>query len=52
MGIFDSLTSLVTNVAKIVVAPAEVVVDLADAVVKPLADAAEEIVKDIKSIKD
>jgi hypothetical protein len=52
MGIFDSLTSLVGNVATVVLKPVEVVVDLADAAVKPVADVAKDLADDIKSIKD
>lgn len=52
MGIFDSITDLVTNVAKVVVAPIEVIVDLADTAVKPAADAADQIVKSVKLLKE
>lgn len=52
MSLFGSLVNLVENTARVVTAPVEIVVDLADAVVAPLAEAADEIVKDVKSIKD
>lgn len=52
MNIFGSLTDLATNIVKVAVAPVEIAVDLADAVVKPIAEAAEQIVDDVKSIKD
>lgn len=52
MGLFDSITDLVGSVAKVVAAPVEVVVNVANAVVEPLAEAAEEIIKDVKSLND
>jgi len=52
MGLFDSLTSLVENTAKVVLAPVEIVVDLADAAMQPLAEAAKDLTDDVKSIKD
>lgn len=52
MGLFDSLVELTTNTVKVVAAPVEVVAELANAAVKPIAEAAEEIVEDVKSIKD
>lgn len=45
---FKSLVGLVTDVAKITVAPIEVAVDLTRVVTKPLADAAEEIASEVK----
>ena len=48
MGLFE----LTTSVAKIVIAPVEVAVDLTNMVVKPIAEVATEITKDIKSIND
>lgn len=50
MGLFDSLTNLVGDVVKVVVAPVEIAADLADAAVKPVADAAEKLVKDVKDL--
>lgn len=40
------------DVAKVAVAPVEIVVDVAAAAVKPIAEAAEDLVKDVKSLKD
>lgn len=51
-GIFDSVFELAKDVTKIVVAPVEMVADLAGAAVKPLAEVAEDLVKDIKSLKE
>lgn len=51
-GLLDSLVELTTDVVKVVAAPVEMAVDLADAAIKPVADAAGEMVKDIKSLKD
>lgn len=51
-GLFDSIADLATNVVKVAAAPIEVAVDLTNAVVKPMADAAEVVVQDVKSIKD
>jgi hypothetical protein len=52
MSLFGSLIDLTTDVVRVVAAPVEAVVDLAGAVVKPIADVAEDLVSDIKSIKD
>ena len=49
MGIFDSITELVTDVAKVVVAPVEIAVDVTKAVVKPVAEVAEDVVKEVKT---
>jgi len=51
-GLFDSLAELTTNVVKVATAPIEVAVDLTNAVVKPMAEAAQFITEDIKSIND
>lgn len=51
-GLFKSVVDLATDVATVAVAPVEIVVDLADAAVKPLADAAKDLAKDVKSLKD
>jgi hypothetical protein len=51
-GLFKSVTDLVTDVVQVVTTPVEVVVDLADAAVKPLVEATNEIKKDIKSLKE
>lgn len=51
-GLLKSVVDLVTDAAAVVVAPVEMAVDLADAAVKPVADAAKELAKDVKSLKD
>lgn len=51
-NLLNSLTDLAVNVVKIVAAPVEIVVDLVGAAAKPLAEAAQELVKDVKSLKD
>ena len=38
MGLFDSIGELVSDVVDIAIAPVEVVIDVADAVVKPIAE--------------
>jgi hypothetical protein len=50
MNIFDGLTNLAANVVKVAVAPIEMVVDVTNAVVQPIAEAAEDLVEDVKSI--
>lgn len=50
MGLFDSIGSLVGSVAKVVTAPVEMVVDVADAVVRPLADGAEALKDEMKDL--
>lgn len=50
MGLFDSLTNLVTDVAKTVTKPVEIAVDITDAVVKPLADGLDELSKEVKDL--
>jgi hypothetical protein len=50
MGLFDSLVNLVGDVATVVTKPVEIVTDLADAAVKPLADGLSEISKDVKDL--
>lgn len=51
-GLFNSVVDLVADVATIAAAPVKVAVDVAGAVVKPIAQVAEEISKDISSLKD
>jgi hypothetical protein len=51
-GLFNSVVDLASDVVKVVVAPVEMAVDLAGAAVKPLAEAAKDLTKDIKSLKD
>lgn len=49
---FGSLFSLVTDVAKIVVAPVEVAATLVSIPVKAVADVATAVVDEVKSLKD
>ncbi len=48
MGLFDSLLDLATDTVKIVAAPVDVVVTIAAAAVKPVAEVVEELAEDIK----
>jgi hypothetical protein len=50
--LLKSVADLTADVAKVAVAPVEMVVDLAGAVVKPVAEAAEELVDEVKQLKD
>lgn len=50
-GLLKSLTELAIDVATVATKPVEVVVDLADAAIKPIAEAAKDIADDVKSIK-
>ena len=52
MGIFDSVMNLTKDVFEVVSTPVEIAIDLADAAVKPMAEAAKEIKDEIKSLKD
>lgn len=49
---FGSLFGLVTDVAKIVVAPVEVVATLVSVPVKIVADVATDVVREVKSLTD
>lgn len=49
---FGSLLGLVTDTVKIVTAPVEMVVDLVSIPVKEIAKVTQELVKDVKSLKD
>lgn len=49
---FGSLFGVVTDVVKIATAPVEIAVDLVSVPVKLVADVAEEVVKEVKSLKD
>lgn len=51
-GLFKSVVDLTVDVAKVVIAPVEIVADLAGAVVKPVAEVAKDLVADVKSLKD
>ena len=50
--IFDSLINVVSDTAKIVTAPVEVVLDLTAAVTKPIADGATAITDTVKELTD
>ena len=52
MGLFDSVFDLTKDVLKVASAPVEMVVDLAGAAVKPIAEVAQELTYDVKSLKD
>lgn len=49
---FKSLFGVVSDVAKIAIAPIEIAADVTRAVTKPIADVAEEAVKEIKDMTD
>jgi hypothetical protein len=51
-GLLTSLTGLAADAVKVVAAPIEIAADLAGAVVKPVAKVAQELVADVKSLKD
>lgn len=50
LGLLKSAAGLVADVAQVVVAPVEVALDLAGAVVKPVADVAEDLAKEVKEL--
>ena len=51
-GFLNSAVDLVSDVAKVALAPVEIAVDLAGAAIKPLAEVAKDLTNDIKSLKD
>lgn len=51
-GLFKSMAELATDVVKVAAAPVEMVVDLADAAIKPIAEVARELADDIKNLKE
>src|SRR5450830_2081938 len=51
-GLLNSVVNLAADVVTVAVAPVEIVVNLAGAAAKPVAEAAKELVKDVKSIVD
>lgn len=51
-GLLDSIVELTKDISVVISAPVEMAVDLVDAAVKPVAEAAEELTKDVKSLKD
>lgn len=50
MGMFDSLIDLATDAVKIVAAPVDVVVTVAAAAAKPVAEVVTDLAEDVKSI--
>jgi hypothetical protein len=51
-SLFKSVSELAIDTFTVVVTPVEMVVDLADVVIKPLAEVTSDLAKDIKSLKD
>ena len=51
-GLLKSVVELATDVVKVVAAPVEMAVDLADAAVKPLVEVAKDLTNDIKQLKE
>ena len=51
-GLLKSVVDLAVNVVEVVVTPVEMVVDLAGAAVKPLAEVTRDLKADVKSLKD
>lgn len=49
---FKSLIGIVTDVAKVAIAPVEVALDVTRTITKPMADVAEEVVKEVKDLTD
>ena len=49
MGLFDSLFDLASDVVKIVVTPVDLVVSVAGAITKPIAEVTKTLADDIKS---
>lgn len=50
-SLFKSVVDLAADVAQVVVAPVEIVSDLAGAAVKPVAEVAKDLIADVKSLK-
>lgn len=49
-GLLGSVAELAVNVTKVVVAPVEVVVNVANAAVKPIAEGVAELVQETKDL--
>ncbi len=49
---FGSLVGIVTDVAKIAVAPIEIALDTTRVVTKPVADLTQEVVKEVKKASE
>lgn len=52
MGIFDSILGITKDVVDVVKAPVEIAIDVTREVTKPVADAAKEIVEEVKDLTD
>lgn len=52
MGLFDSLVNVVADVVTVAVKPAEIVLDVVDAGLKPIADGLTELAENVKDVKD
>lgn len=48
MGIFDNLLDIATDVAKIAIAPVEIITEVVKAPLDEVANVADELVKDVK----
>jgi len=51
-GLFKSVADLAADVATVVVAPVAVVVDFAGAAAKPVAEVAQDMVNEVKNLRD
>lgn len=51
-GLLKSTAELAVDVVEVIATPVEMAVDLVDATVKPVAEVAKDLAKDIKSLKD
>lgn len=49
-GLLNSVIDLAANAATVVVKPVEMVIDLANAAVKPVAEVAKELADDVKKL--
>ena len=52
LSLLKSVTELACDVATVVVAPIEMATDLIGSAIKPLAEVATDLIKDVKSLKD
>jgi hypothetical protein len=51
-GLLKSVIHLTTDVVDVVATPVKMVVDLADAAVRPIAEVEKDLARDIESLKD
>jgi hypothetical protein len=49
-NLIESIVSVATNATKVVVAPVEITLNLVNAALEPVVDAAKELNKDVRSI--